>query len=269
MPTLLVRDHDHHLHILPYDDDSSSLLQPLHIALPHHRTQQTKRPSPPTSTATHSLFSLPLDTLLIISSFLPPPALSTLITLSPSSHLTFRHPLLWRQLASSLSYLPSPHPPLPRWRPFTLSHHSALTRAQSTLTNIRHRLGDYRTWQLRGGLGQRGVVECEVRLGVRLPEEMRGWMVACDGEESTVPVGFGSVEGCRLLSGEEMVREGRVEGMGEDWVAVTEWAGINRVFLNVRDGGVWMMTGRSGCMTHVAQDWLSFLAHLFPPPYQH
>ena len=268
---LLVRDHEHHLQVMPFDD--VTITQPLHLSLPPRRrshpppTTFLSSPSPPTHPH-HPLHTLPLDTLLLITSYLPPPTLPLLLTLSTPSHHTFRHPLLWRQLALSLSYLPPPLPlssPLP-WRSFTIAHHSALTRSSLLLHHLHHHLAPSRYRQLRPGLTPLELLRCEEAMGRGWPEEVRGWLRVVDGEEGggETPVGCGLVEGCRVLSGEEMVREGRVEGMGREWLAVTEWSGIHRVLLHMTEGSVWLVTGSIGDMHRLADSWLDLLFNLFP-----
>ena len=291
---LLVRDARQHLTLLPCreghdgDDDLISLTKPLYLTLPslYHchttvniiaATHAAAGSSSSSSCSCPSIPSLPLDTLLLITSFLPPACLCVLSSVSSAFLSVFLHPSHWKQLADSLGY--RRNFPLERTahRSFVLSQHSALSLARATFRHLALFLSPLLLSTLRAPLPAAALHGYERRVGRVFPSHLRAALLVHDGQEDEGAVGSGWVEGCRLLSGQEILEEWesrrrreREEGDAErgegslHLLAVTGLSGVNRFLLSLDDGGVWMETGRLRRRQQVSDQWLHLIASLLP-----
>jgi hypothetical protein len=291
---LLVRDCHHHLTLLPsssdhQDDDIISITKPLHLTLPTlshpHITVNTIAASHAAgassasscSSPSPSIPSLPLDTLLLVTSFLPPASLCVLTSVSSAFLSVFLHPSHWKQLADSLGY--RRNFPLERTaqRSFVLTQHSALCLAQATFHHMTLFLSPLLLSTLRAALPLAALHRYEQRVSCIFPSHLRAALLVHDGQDEDGAVGSGWVEGCRLLSGQEIVEEWesrrrreREEGDAErgegslHLLAVTSVSGVNRFLLSVSDGSVWMETGRLRRRQQVSDQWLHLIAGLLP-----
>ena len=297
---LLVRDAHQQLTILPAprdahpdnddDDDSISITKPLHLSFPTlyrpHATVDTIAASHAAVVATvtyhscPSIPSLPLDTALLVSSFLPAAALCELTCVSSSFLSAFLHPSHWKQLAESVGY--RRNFPLERtaYRSFVLSTRRAAALAASTFHRMTLFLSPLLLSTLRAPLSLAALHRYERRVGCLFPSHLRALLLLHDGQEEEGAVGSGWVEGCRLLSGQEIVEEWESRRRGEreegdaergegslQLLAVTGVSGVNRFLLSLSDGGVWMETGRLRRRQQVSDQWLHLIAALLPSRY--
>ena len=271
---LLIRDNQHHFSIL---ETQSAIVAPLHIAPP-----RLGRPSAAAaaSLATHNATSsvpaspipaLPLDVLLLITGCLPPPALSTLTTVSREYSAAFSHNAQWRQLSHSLGWYQNRPLERVQWRAFVLGRQSTLTRASTLWWQMRGRMSALNRATLCEPLLLSDLMTCERSLGAVLPASLRASLLVHDGQSDNVPVSQGLVDGCRLLSCREIASGGLLDasetaGASGRLVCVTSVSGVNSVLVSVVDGSVYLSVGRSGVLVRQCADWLHFLARLFTLP---
>ena len=264
---LLIRDNQHHFSILHTEPTTPA---PLHITLPHPRPPSTPSTLPTTaSTApTSPVPSLPLDALLLITSFLPPPTLSTLTTVSRDYHTAFTHNAHWRQLSHALGWYQNRPLERVQWRSFVLTRHSTLARASFLWWQLHGRLSALNRASLGEPLPLADLMRHERALGALLPPSLRASLLLHDGQSESVPVNHGLVDGSRMLSCAEVVEGGVVDacesiGACGRLVCVTSVSGVNSVYVSVVDGSVWLSVGRSGVLVRQCDDWLQFLARFF------
>ena len=265
---LLIRDSQHHFSLIEADSTTAA---PLHITLPHTTRASAVtalHANPATASSTSPLPSLPLDILLLITSHLPPPSLSTLTAVSRAHYATFVHNAYWRQLSHSLGWYQNRPLERVQWRSFFLTRHSTLTSAALLWWQLKGRMSVMIRATLCEPLPLADLLAHERSLGVLLPPSLRASLLVHDGQIESVPVSQGLVDGCRLLSCREIASGGVVdarEAAGDSGrlVCVTSVSGVNCVLVSVVDGSVWLSVGRSGVLVRQCDNWLHFLARLF------
>ena len=266
---LLIRDNQHHFSLI---ETQPTTVAPLHISLPRITHSSSSAIAPTLLTASSSLTSpvssLPLDALLLITSFLQPPALSTLTAVSRDYYAAFIHNAHWRQLSQTLGWYQNRPLERVQWRSFVLSRQSTLARASFLWWQLKGRLSILSRATLCEPLALTDLMAHERSLGALLPPSLRASLLVHDGQSETVPVGHGLVDGCRLLSCREIVSGGVMDasetaGGSGRLVCVTSVSGVNCVLVSVVDGSVWLSVGRSGVLVWQCDDWLHFLARLF------
>ena len=248
---LLIRDKQHHFSLIETD---STISAPLHITLsrtthPSAAAALTVNLATSLPVPTSAIPALPLDVLLLVTSFLPPAVLSALTTLSRDYCLSFVHSAHWRQLSHSLGWYQNRPLERVQWRSFVLTRHSTLTSAAFLWWQLKGRMSVMVRAALCEPLSLPDLMACERSLGALLPPALRASLLVHDGQSDNVPVAQGLVDGCRLLSCREIVGGGVVDatetaGSSGRMVCVTSVSGVNCVLVSVVDGSVWLSVGR-------------------------
>lgn len=207
----------------------------------------------------------PVDSWLIILSFLPASALSDLTAVSRSCKRFFTDELMWQEAAKSLGWVQNIPLENISYRMFCLRRQTAQSKAARVWYDVKGLISSIQRASLQSGVSDTGLMRCEQTLECCLPESIRASLREVNGQANSVAPGHGLVDGCRLLSTREVVHQKQVFFSDTAFIPLTDESGARRICINMIDGLIYLVAGRSMTAFHKADDWLEFLHRLARP----
>ena len=284
-------DTDQPLHaVTPFasSPQASVLTTPLHII----STSLSTYMPPPTSP---SLLGIPLDCLLLISSYSSPQALTALLVLTHQHCRAVSHPAVWTAVAHAAGYT-IPNSIRTRsvtsaaeyaYRQFVIRRRQCDVAMAAVWSTIRYRLPHTERILLQSGVADDVIYFLEIQLtqfssamssdaqetregAVELPELLRASMRYANGQSEAVRPGTGLLYGARLLTAKQMFHHKRVyfdSPLLVRWLPLTDWSGHICIAMDIdrrssQYAHVFVISGVSRDAIKLADNWLICLQSL-------